>query len=296
MSRIFSNWKDVPINLKTENSLIKMGIYKKGKVEAICQINGIMYKLYDLNTALDLEKKSGNKTLTINTENKNDFLIMEIATTGRTSSDEIIQLVLLNMDGQLLMNQYFKPNVEISKEEMMKHNINKFYLKQMPKWNEKWGEIRSYIQNKILLIPNTSHGKRLFEQTCSKYNVEIDCNINFIYSRESIQHKFSLLSIFKSSEISGQNPLKDSFETLKMLYPKSPVYEVQEKARKYFSLLCDYKIKNGEQNAYEIGYKWLQNEFGVSSEELDFDNMNADVCHKVINSLDLPLKGLGLLR
>ena len=81
MSRIFSNWKDVPINLKTENSLIKMGIYKKGKVEAICQINGIMYKLYDLNTALDLEKKSGNKTLTINTENKNDFLIMEIATT-----------------------------------------------------------------------------------------------------------------------------------------------------------------------------------------------------------------------
>lgn len=295
MLKEYHYWSEVPNNLKTKNSLIKLGIYKTGDVIAILKTKNGVYDLYDLDKALAFEKQKGNKVLNIESSNQENFIIMEMATTGDSSSDEIIQLVLLDMNGSLLLNQYFKPQKEISKVALAKHQINRFYLKQQPQWDECWIKIREIIENKTILIPNTSYGIRLFEQTCNRYNTNLDFQMNCICSRETIQHKFSLLSLFKTPETEIQDPLKDSFETLKILYPKSPLYTTQTMAKNYFDRLCQYKIKQGDSGAYDKGYQWLQKEFRLSSDELDFETMDYKVCKNIVESLTTPLQGLGLL-
>lgn len=295
MAKEFHYWSEVPEYLKTKNSLIQLGIYKTGNVAAILKTNQGIYELFDINTALALEKQKGNKMLNVNSNNQSNFIIMEMATTGCGPNDEIIQLVLLDMNGSLLLNQYFKPQQNISKEALLKHQINKFYLKQQPQWDELWPKIKEYVQNKTVLIPNTSFGTRLFEQTCNRYGTPLDFQLNMLCSRETIQHKFSLLSLFKTPKTEIQDPLKDSFETLKLLYPKSPLYDAQATAQNYFERLCNYKIKNGDSGAFDKGYQWLQKEFRLSSDELNFENMDYITCNAIVESLITPLQGLGLL-
>lgn len=291
----FHYWSEVPDNLKTKNNLIKLGIYRTGEVVAILKTKNGIYELYDLNRALAFEKQKGNKMLNVDISNQNNFVIMEMATTGDSSTDEIIQLVILDMNGVLLLNQYFKPQKTISKVALARHQINQLCLRQQPQWDECWGKIKEFIENKTILIPNTSYGIRLFEQTCKRYNVPLDFQMDCICSRETIQHKFSLLSLFKTPETEIQNPLRDSFETLKILYPKSPLYTEQSLAKNYFDKLCQYKLKLGDGGAYDKGYQWLQKEFRLSCDELDFSMMDFQVCKEIIESLTTPLKGLGLL-
>ncbi len=291
----YSSWYEIPEGLKTKNNLIKMGIYKVGEPVAIVKTKKGISELYDVNKALEQERKRGNKTLAIEAGNQDEYVIMEMATTGDGKNDEIIQLVLLDMNGRLLMNQYFKPQCQISKAALAKHQINGLYLKRQPQWDEVWSKIKEFIENRVILIPNTSYGTRLFEQTCKRYNVNMDFKINCLCSRETIQHKFSLMKLFETPETEIQDPLKDSYETLKILYPKSPLYTAQTKARNYFDKLCQYKIKKGDAGGYDKGYRWLQQEFRLSSEELDFDTMDYEVCLKIVESLTTPLQGLGLL-
>lgn len=291
----YTSWSKVPDNLKTKNSLIKLGIYKTGKVVAKVKTSTGIYELYNVNEALAYEKQKGNKMLSIDVNNQENYLIMEMATTGDGSSDEIIQLVLLDMYGRILMNQYFKPMKEISQSAAMQHQISSIFLKNMPRWDEVWGRLRELIENHVILIPNSSYGVRLFEQTCKRYNVSLDFQLNCLCSRETIQHKFSIMSFFKTPETEIQDPLKDSYETLKMLYPKSPLYTEQAKAKNYFDRLCNYKLRNGDNAAFEKGYEWLKKEFKLSSEELEFDTMDYSTCHNIVENLDTPLRGLGLL-
>lgn len=291
----FHYWSEVPDNLKTKNNLIKLGIYRTGDVVAVLKTKTGIYELYDMNKALAFEKQKGNKMLNVDISNQNNFVIMEMATTGDSSTDEIIQLVILDMTGALLLNQYFKPQKTISKVALERHQINQLCLRQQPQWDECWGKIKEFIENKTILIPNTAYGIRLFEQTCKRYNVPLDFQMDCICSRETIQHKFSLLSLFKTPETEIHNPLKDSFETLKILYPKSPLYTEQSLAKNYFDRLCQYKLKQGDGGAYDKGYQWLQKEFRLSCDELDFSMMDFCVCKEIVESLTTPLKGLGLL-
>lgn len=291
----YHSWYEVPEGLKTKNNLIKMGIYKVGSPVAVVKTFKGTYELYDVNKALEQERKRGNKSLSIEASNQDSYLIMEMATTGDGKNDEIIQLVLLDMNGRLLLNQYFKPQCQISKSAMARHQINGLLLKRQPQWDEVWSKIKEFIENRTILIPNTSYGIRLFEQTCKRYGISLDFQMNCICSRETIQHKFSLMKLLETPETEIQDPLKDSYETLKILYPKSPLYVVQTKAKNYFDKLCSYKIKQGDAGGYDKGYQWLQKEFRLSSEELDFDAMDYDICIKIVESLETPLQGLGLL-
>lgn len=272
-----------------------MGIYKVGEPVAVIKTKKGTYELYDANKALEQEKRRGNKNLSIEPQNQDQYLIMEMATTGDRKNDEIIQLVLLDMNGRLLMNQYFKPQTQISKEAMERHHINSLLLKRQPQWDEVWPKVKEFVENRTVLIPKTSYGVRLFEQTCKRYGTEMNFQLRCLCSRETIQHKFSFTKLFETPELEIQDPLTDSYETLKMLYPKSPLYSAQTRAKNYFDKLCQYKVRKGDAGGYDKGYQWLQKEFRLSSEELDFDAMDYETCLSIAESLETPLKGLGLL-
>lgn len=165
-------------------------------------------------------------------------------------------------------------------------------------WFEFWPVIKTYLANKTVLIPNTTYGVRLFEQTCEKYKIDLDFQINYICSRETIQHKFTLMDIFTTSTPTEeiQNPVQDAFDTLKMLYPKSPLYKAQALAKQYFERLCQAQEAKGEKGVLERGYAWLQREFRLDNDELNFSTMEYNTCAGIVNAIGPTLKQLGCLK
>ena len=295
MKKYTCSWSKLPENLKTKTSLFRMGIYETGPVVAQIKFYDKTFDLYDVTVAMKLEQKKGNKNLVINSGNKDDYLIMEMLTTGDKSMDEIVQLVLINMDGTILFNEYFNPTQELSKKALERSPLNKFFLKKQGKWADKWEELRNIIKDKVLLIPDTSYGTRLLKQTCKRYGIDIDFQLNVICSRETIQHKFNLLKLFELTPTEIKNPLRDCFDTLKILYPKSVLYNAQAMAKNYSERLCEYNMRLGDVSAYQKRNDWMLKKYHLTSDELDFDILSYHICKDIIEGMEPTLKALNLI-
>lgn len=281
-------WSEVPQYLKTKTVLNNMGIYNLSKICATVNIYNNTYNLYDLNECLKIERKRGNKSLVINSLTKNNYLIMEMTTTGSNKNDEILELIIIDLDGRVLYKNPFK----INNSKKYKYNFTSAkYL-----WKNEWGKIKKILTEKIILVPNTIYAKRLINQTCEKYNLDKLENLYLICSKPQIQHKVSILNILtKNKEEISENPKEVCFDFLSVIYPKSKIYFIRKKAEIYFNKLCDYKEKKGYQNAYNIGREWLMKEYNLDSIHLNFNTFSYEICEDIIDLIYPILKGLGIL-
>ena len=270
---VCNSWSEVPEYLKTKTSLNQMGIYTLCKVSAIAHIYNHSYNLYNINLCLELEQNKGNKTLVINSLTKDHYLIMEMKTTGKGNNDEITELVIINFDGKILFYKNFS----------------------IYKWEEEWNKIQKICKDKILLVPNTIYAKRLIIQTCNIHHVKIENDIYAICSKHHIQHKISLLNILGKSKEKITDPKSDCFEFLNILYPRSEIYKLRIKARTYFDKLCEYRVKQGDMDGREAGQNWMMKEYGLNTDELDFNTLSYEICEDMIELIYPLLKGLGIL-
>lgn len=281
-----TKWSEVPQYLKTKTSLNSMGIYNLSRVCAIVHIYNHTYNLYDLNECLSVERKRGNKTLMINSLTKSNYLILEMTTTGKNSTDEILELSIIDLDGKIKYQSSFNPS--ISKKY-------KYYFKTKKLlWKNEWKKISEILQEKIILVPNTIYAKRLINQTCEKYNLKKLDNLYLICSKPQIQHKLSILNILgrdRERDEKQENPNEMCFDFLRLVYPKSKIYFMQRKAEIYFQKLCEYKLKKGYQNAFIVGNTWLEKEY----HDNNFSHFSYEICEDIINLIYPILKGLGIL-
>lgn len=283
-------WSEVPTYLKTKTSLNNMGIYNLSKVCATVTIYNHTYNLYDLNECLRVERKRGNKSLMINSLTKSNYLIMEMTTTGSSDNDEILELTIIDLDGKLLYQNRFKPQV-VKFKKYTYHFTTPMYL-----WKNEWNKIKDILNEKIILVPNTIYAKRLINQTCDKYKLEKLENLYLICSKPQIQHKLSILNILgKNKEEIQDNPKEVCFDFLKIIYPKAKIYYMRRKAEIYFDKLCEYKFKRGYQNAYKDGNDWLMKEYKINVLTETFNTFSYERCEDIINLIYPILKGLGTL-
>lgn len=103
-------------------------------------------------------------------KNPERYLMLDTETTGKGEDDEIIQLALLNLKGEVVYNQYFKP----TKSAMGAYHVHKIsdeFLADKPRWTDCWAEIESILKDKVLLIQYAPFDTRLLNQTCSRYQL-----------------------------------------------------------------------------------------------------------------------------
>ena len=276
------SWKDVPQNLKTKTSLNEMGIFNLCKVSAKVKVYGKLYNLYDINQCLKVEQSRGNKTLMINSYTSDHYLIMEMNTTGSKSTDEILELIIIDLNGRTLFQKKFKVNGK-----------HAYYFNETPVlFEDTWEEMKEIIKGKIILVPNTIYAKRLISQTCEKHQCEMFKNIHMICSKSQIQHKVSLLTILnKKKEEKQVNPKDAVFHFLSVIYPKSELYFLQRKATIYFDKLCEHRTKLGDPNGRKKGLEWLTEIY----HNTDFSTFSYEQCTEIINLIYPVLYGLGKL-
>jgi DNA polymerase-3 subunit epsilon len=89
-----------------------------------------------------------------------DFVILDTETTGLYDA-EIIELSIIDKEGNVLFDSLFKPKHPIPDEVIEIHGIDNEMVAAAPTWAEKISEIKRILEGKTVVI----------------YNAEFDCNM-----------------------------------------------------------------------------------------------------------------------
>jgi DNA polymerase III subunit epsilon len=108
--------------------------------------------------------------------NKEKYLILDTETTGLGENDVIVQIGILDLDGNVLMDTLVKPTKRkrISSDATEIHGISMEMLSNAPTLIELYPEFQRLVATKTLLIFNAEYDARLFRQTCEQDGLQLN--------------------------------------------------------------------------------------------------------------------------
>lgn len=161
-------------------------------------LDGMCSQCYYKIKAIDARKKW--------MDNKSHYIIVDTETTGLDADDQIIEISIIDLDGNILLNTLVTPAVEITSGAYDVHGISLDYLKAInaPTFDQVYIKIKTILENKIMLAYNAPFDCRLIEQSCEAYNLD-DIKIEFedimrIATDEYGMHGHKYISLASISE------------------------------------------------------------------------------------------------
>jgi len=97
---------------------------------------------------------------------KSDSVIIDTETTGLRTDDEIIEIAIINMRGEVLLNTLVKPTKSIPGEVTAINNITNEMVTGAPSWAEVYPQVMEIIAECSWMAWNSRFDARLITQTC----------------------------------------------------------------------------------------------------------------------------------
>lgn len=107
--------------------------------------------------------------------NKDDYVILDVETTGLDSDDKIIEISIIDMNGDTLLNTYVNTDKEINYSAYEVHGITKEDIKDSPKFQDIIKDIDKAILNKKVLAYNSEFDVRMLRQNGYKNIINDFC-------------------------------------------------------------------------------------------------------------------------
>lgn len=98
-------------------------------------------------------------------------LYIDTETTGLGKDAEVIELAVVDDDGNVLMDQLFRPAGPIPAEAVKIHKITDAMVVNKPVWGIYWPTIRSIFFGKTLATYNADYDLRLIYQSNDRYGI-----------------------------------------------------------------------------------------------------------------------------
>lgn len=102
-----------------------------------------------------------------------EYLFVDTETTGLGRDDEIVELCILDHQGQILFNRLIKPKTRISEEASRVSGIAHEMLKDECPLPTHWVELEQIIRGRTLVAWNAQFDARLFEQSAKKHKLAL---------------------------------------------------------------------------------------------------------------------------
>ncbi len=101
---------------------------------------------------------------------KNKYVIFDTETTGLKKNDVILQIGLLDLDGNELLSTLIKPTKRkrIAQQATEIHGIKIEDLQTAPTFSEIRSQLENLVKSKTVLIYNAAYDEKLVEQTCEQ--------------------------------------------------------------------------------------------------------------------------------
>jgi DNA polymerase III epsilon subunit-like protein len=102
---------------------------------------------------------------------ESETLILDTETTGLDDNDEVIQLAIIDMHGNVLLHTLVRPTVPVGTEARSIHGITDEVLAQAPSFSNLYETIAVLLGNRSVLAYNADFDRRILAQTCAKYGL-----------------------------------------------------------------------------------------------------------------------------
>ena len=92
-------------------------------------------------------------------------MFLDTETTGVDPQAEIVEITIINHQGQVLLDTLVKPVNKIPREAMKVHHITNTMVKKSPTWVEVWPEVAAVLSEQRVGIYNAEFDLRLLKQS-----------------------------------------------------------------------------------------------------------------------------------
>jgi DNA polymerase-3 subunit epsilon len=96
---------------------------------------------------------------------------LDTETTGLEMGDEIVEIAIIDDDGNSLLDSLIKPAGNISRSASAVHGINAEMLKDSLTWAEIWPQVQEALNGKMVGIFNADFDIRMMRQSSQKYEI-----------------------------------------------------------------------------------------------------------------------------
>lgn len=93
-------------------------------------------------------------------------LYLDSETTGLGNDAEIVDICIIDWDGNVLLNTLVRPRKRIPSDATAIHGITNSMVKNAPIWKDIWNQVHNVLANRILGIYNEEYDLRLMKQSC----------------------------------------------------------------------------------------------------------------------------------
>lgn len=271
----FKDWKELPSNLKTKTRLKTLGLQPSGDpVAVMISEKGQRFNLFDETKAKKIKYKeldmSSFNFSALNKSDMDDYAIVSFTTTGTRTTDEIIQVTILDTEGNFVFNKKFCPTTDIHPLAYSAHKIASYDLTNEPKWNDCWYELSKVLEGKTLVMTDYPFFVRMINQSCKMYGCKLDFKLNIFDLKSNTLLIVDFAKEYDSKKsVQSANPVLDTIQILQKLNPRADLFLKKPIAMNYYNEMCKIKCANGE-HGFEKGSEWLIKNFNTSNfEELD---------------------------
>ena len=112
---------------------------------------------------------------------------LDTETTGLNRSDEIVEITIVDSEGQVLVDSFVRPSQPIPLDATRINNITNEMVQGAPTWPILWvQQIRPILTGKVIVAYNTEFDLRMMQQSHDRYRLPW---------RESL-HSYDLLKLY----------------------------------------------------------------------------------------------------
>lgn len=108
------------------------------------------------------------------------MVFLNVQTTGLEEQDQIIDIAVVNTEGDVIFSSYCKPTVPIHPEAFNVHGITDDMLNNAPAWPDIANKLKAVLNNKVVAGYPSYFISRMLGQTAASNDDNFDtCNIKF---------------------------------------------------------------------------------------------------------------------
>lgn len=111
-------------------------------------------------------------------ENKDKYILLDTETTGLDYTDEIVEISIIDMDGNVLLDTLIYTNVDISPEASNVNGIIKEMLSGKPTIKDLTPKLNEIFKDKTVLIYNEDFDTRMLYQSGFEGDIKSECLMN----------------------------------------------------------------------------------------------------------------------
>ncbi len=157
---------------------------------------------------------------------KSGFVVLDTETSGFRSTDEILQIGIVNQDGEALVDSYVCPFNDIDEdgEVFGVHGISKALVSDAPDWSVIWPTVKPVLTRAPVIVAyNAEFDSRMIRQDCDRHGIEgldrsWDCAMNQFKAYTGRRHKLEAACAMMGVEaVKWHGAAADAYATVQLI-------------------------------------------------------------------------------